>query len=68
MTITLTPDAEVSLIFNETRGDIIKGSGRGNMKIDITRQGDFEIFGNYEIEQGQYLFTVALLPVAKPLW
>ena len=66
MTITLTPDAEVSLIFNETRGDIIKGSGRGNMKIDITRQGDFEIFGNYEIEQGQYLFTVALLPVAKP--
>ena len=46
MTITLTPAAEVSLIFNETRGDIIKGSGRGNMKIDITRQGDFEIFGN----------------------
>jgi len=66
MTITLTPDADVSLIFNETRGDIIRGSGRGNMKIDITRQGDFEIFGNYEIEQGQYLFTVALLPVAKP--
>ncbi len=66
LTMILTPDAEVSLIFNETRGDIIRGSGRGNMKIDITRQGDFEIFGNYEIEQGQYLFTVALLPVAKP--
>ncbi len=66
MALTLTPDAEVSLIFNESRGDIIRGSGRGNMKIDITREGDFEIFGNYEIEQGQYLFTVALLPVAKP--
>lgn len=66
MSLTLTPDAEVSLIFNESKGDIIRGTGRGNMKIDITREGDFEIFGNYEIEQGQYLFTVALLPVAKP--
>lgn len=66
MNLTLTPDAELSLIFNESKGDIIRGTGRGNMKIDITREGDFEIFGNYEIEQGQYLFTVALLPVAKP--
>jgi hypothetical protein len=66
MALVLTPDAEVSLIFNEAKGDIIRGTGRGNMKIDITRQGDFEIFGNYEIEQGQYLFTVANLPVAKP--
>lgn len=66
MALTITPDAELSLIFNEAKGDIIRGTGRGNMKIDITREGDFEIFGNYEIEQGQYLFTVALLPVAKP--
>ncbi|MBK8346240.1 MAG: translocation/assembly module TamB domain-containing protein [Saprospiraceae bacterium] len=66
MAITITPDADLSLIFNEAKGDIIKGKGRGNLKIDITRQGDFEIFGDYEIEQGEYLFTVALLPVAKP--
>ena len=66
MALTLTPDATVRIIFDETKGDIIEGTGRGNMKIDITRLGDFEIFGDYEIEQGQYLFTVALLPVAKP--
>ncbi len=66
MAITLTPDAEVSLIFDEVKGDIIRGRGRGNLKISYTRQGDFEMFGNYEIEQGEYLFTVALLPVAKP--
>ncbi|MBK9736990.1 MAG: translocation/assembly module TamB domain-containing protein [Saprospiraceae bacterium] len=65
MSMTLTPEAEVSLIFNESKGDIIKGTGRGNIKIDITRDGDFEIFGDYEIEQGQYLFTVPLLPVGK---
>src|SRR5690606_8997921 len=34
--------------------------------IDITRQGAFDIFGEYEIEQGEYLFTVPGLPVAKP--
>jgi hypothetical protein len=66
MTITITPDAEVSLIFDETKGDIIRGRGRGNLKIDITRRGDFEIFGDYEIESGQYLFTAPLVPVAKP--
>jgi hypothetical protein len=66
MAITLTPDAEVSLIFDEAKGDIIRGRGRGNLKIGYSRQGDFEMFGSYEIEQGEYLFTVALLPVAKP--
>ncbi|MBK8627263.1 MAG: translocation/assembly module TamB domain-containing protein [Saprospiraceae bacterium] len=66
MTITITPDAEVSIIFDETKGDIIKGRGRGNLKIDITRLGDFEIFGDYEIESGQYLFTAPLVPLAKP--
>ncbi len=66
MTLTITPDAELSLIFDESKGDVIKGKGRGNMKIDITRKGDFEIFGDYEIESGQYLFTAPLILVAKP--
>jgi hypothetical protein len=66
MSITLTPDALVEIIFDQTKGDIISGRGRGNLKVDITRLGDFEIFGDYEIENGSYLFTTALLPVAKP--
>lgn len=66
MAMTITPEAELSMIFDEEKGDIIKGKGRGNMKIDITRRGDFEVFGDYEIESGQYLFTAPLIPVAKP--
>lgn len=66
MAMTITPDAEISIIFDEAKGDVIRGRGRGNMKIDITRQGEFEIFGDYEIESGQYLFTAPLVPVAKP--
>ena len=64
--LTITPDAELSIIFDESRGDIIRGNGRGNMQISVTRKGDFDIFGEYQIENGEYLFTVALLPVAKP--
>lgn len=66
MNLTLTPDAQVSIIFNEDKGDIIKGQGRGNMQIFIKRTGGFDIFGDYQIESGNYLFTVAQLPVAKP--
>ncbi|MCZ2102363.1 MAG: translocation/assembly module TamB [Chitinophagales bacterium] len=66
LTITITPEAELSLIFDEEKGDVIKGRGRGNIKMDITRRGDFEMFGDYEIESGQYLFTAPLIPVAKP--
>ncbi|MBK9254809.1 MAG: translocation/assembly module TamB domain-containing protein [Saprospiraceae bacterium] len=66
LNLTITPDAELSIIFDESRGDIIRGTGRGNLQMFITRKGDFDIFGEYQIEQGEYLFTVALLPVAKP--
>ena len=63
--LTMTPAALVNLIFDESRGDIIKGNGRGNLKMNITRYGDFDMYGTYEIETGEYLFT-ALGAVAKP--
>ena len=63
--LTMTPEAQVNLIFDESRGDIIRGNGRGNLKMNITRYGDFDMYGTYEIERGEYLFT-ALGAVAKP--
>lgn len=66
MDLVLTSDAEVNIIFDEAKGDIIRGTGRGNLKVLADRDGNFEIFGDYQIEQGNYLFTVATLPVAKP--
>lgn len=66
MNLTLTPAASISIIFNEDKGDIIRGVGRGNMQIFLKRTGSFDIFGDYQIESGKYLFTVAQLPVAKP--
>lgn len=65
MDIAMTPDANVNLIFDEQKGDIIKGTGNGNLKVYITREGDFNIYGDYIVSQGEYLFT-ALGLVAKP--
>lgn len=56
--LTVTPDAEVRLIFDEQVGDVIKGRGNGNIKMEITTLGDFEMFGNYVIQEGDYLFTL----------
>ena len=65
MNLIITPDALVNLIFDESVGDIIKGRGSGNMRITILRNEPFQIYGDYEIEQGEYLFTARKI-IAKP--
>lgn len=63
--LSVTPEAEVNIIFNEQLNDIITGRGTGNLKIISDRTGTFDIFGQYIVESGKYLFT-ALGIVAKP--
>ena len=65
MELEMTDAAEVLLIFDEQAGDIMKGRGNGNIKMDMSRSGDITMYGNYEIEQGEYLFTL-LNVVNKP--
>lgn len=52
----VTPDAEVQLIFDPTIGDIIRARGSGNLKLSIANN-QFNIFGTYAIERGDYRFT-----------
>jgi hypothetical protein len=56
--LEVTPDAEVQLIFDQKVGDIIKARGEGNVKLKINSQGDFKMYGDYVIEDGDYLFTL----------
>ena len=65
MNLSLTQDAQVNLIFDEERNDILKGKGDGDMRITISRDGSFNIYGNYEVAGGEYLFT-AWSVVSKP--
>jgi len=57
MNLAITDQAELQIIFNERTGDILQGQGRGNLAIEISREGRFEVYGNYEVVDGQYLFT-----------
>lgn len=58
MDLTITDKADMQLIFDEQAGDIIRGNGRGNIRMLLPRTGDFEMYGDYNIEQGNYLFTL----------
>jgi hypothetical protein len=55
--IEATSDAQIEIIFDETLGDKIKGTGVGNLKMEMNNSGDFYMFGNYKVTQGKYLFT-----------
>ena len=57
MNITITPEATIYLIFNERLNDKIEANGRGNLQILAKQDGEFNMYGNYEIERGKYLFT-----------
>ncbi|MBV6655918.1 MAG: translocation/assembly module TamB domain-containing protein, partial [Mameliella sp.] len=58
MDLNITEEAQGEIIFDEQAGDIIKGTGRGDIRILVPRNGEFEMFGDYNIEQGEYLFTL----------
>lgn len=55
--LELSRDAEVWMIFDEQLGDIIKGNGNGNLKMEVNSEGDFYMYGNYTIESGSYQYT-----------
>jgi hypothetical protein len=56
--LDVTPDATIDVILDPATGDILTSRGRGEIKLEILRNGEFNIYGRYEIEQGNYLFTM----------
>ncbi len=56
--IEVTNDAYTELIFDVKSGDIIRGRGNGNIKLLIDPYGDFNMFGDLQIESGGYNFTL----------
>ena len=56
--IEITPDAYCELILDAKTGAIIRGRGRGNLKLRLDTDGDFNMFGPLEITEGDYNFVV----------
>lgn len=56
--VDVNPNAEVQLLVDLQAGDVIKARGDGNLRMQYnTKNEEFKMYGNYEIEQGSYLFT-----------
>jgi len=53
-----TPDAEVELLFDSKLGDALKARGAGTLNMALDNEGDFTIFGDYVIEDGDYQLTL----------
>ncbi|MBK9337061.1 MAG: translocation/assembly module TamB domain-containing protein [Lewinellaceae bacterium] len=58
MNVSVTDDAEVQLIFDAQAGDIVKGRGTGDIRMVINREGEFKMYGTYQIRRGEYMFTL----------
>ena len=56
--LQVTQDADIQLIFDERVGDILKAKGQGNLKLQVNHASEFKIYGEYIIEEGDYLFTL----------
>lgn len=65
MDLELNQNAVVEMIFDKQWGDVIKGTGDGNIKILMTRNDDFQMWGDYRVSQGEYLFTLMSVLVNK---
>lgn len=58
LNVEVTNDAEVQILFDPKVGDILKGRGDGDLRLELTRQGEFKMFGDFTIKEGEYLFTL----------
>jgi len=56
--LDITPDAYTEIIFDIKSGDIIRGRGNGEIKLQLDTKGEFFMFGSVEFTQGAYNFTL----------
>ncbi len=56
--LKVTPDALISIIFDEKIGDVMKGRGSGNIKMEVNTNGKFNMYGDFQVYEGDYLFTM----------
>ncbi|WP_439183722.1 translocation/assembly module TamB domain-containing protein [Carboxylicivirga taeanensis] len=58
MDLDITPDARCQVIFDSTVGDILRGSGYGNLQIKMDKEGGINFYGDFDFDNGDYMFTL----------
>lgn len=54
----ITPNAQVSIILNESTGNQLDGKGSGLIKMKLEPNRDLELFGTYTVDEGEYKFNI----------
>ena len=65
MRFDMQPEATVQLVMDEKVGDIITANGEGDIRINIDKDFNMDMYGTYKIVKGNYLFTLQNL-INKP--
>lgn len=58
MNVELNEDAEVNIMFDETLGDKLRATGNGFINLGINDANEVYMFGDYVVDEGDYLFTL----------
>jgi hypothetical protein len=74
--LSVDNEAEVQIIFDQKIGDVIKVRGNGDILMKIDNRGSFNMYGDYTMSGGDYLFTLqnvinkrfAVNPGSKITW
>ena len=59
LNVEATPDLEAQIIMDShTSDDVIKARGNGNLQIEVDNNVNVKIYGNYDITEGEYNFSL----------
>jgi len=64
--LEITPDAKMEVIFDKAWGDVLQGTGNSQLKVIMTREGRFDMYGQFTVVSGNYLFTLMNIGLNKP--
>jgi hypothetical protein len=54
--LEVTKDAEVEMVLDKATGSSLKGSGTGNLQIELDTKDKFEMYGDFIVDNGIYNF------------
>ncbi len=60
LSVDVTPEADIRIIFEEDIGDIIYANGSGTMEIGVDNLGDIALYGTYTVDKGKYDFYMGV--------
>ncbi len=53
----MNPLATLTMVIDPVSGDLINAKGNGNITLSLPANEDMKMYGNYEIENGNYMFN-----------